>query len=58
VLTTAQVRAIPKGTGLLFATGHSPVLLRLDPYYQGRHADAVQAEAADLTARIARAARP
>ncbi|MGB8021939.1 MAG: TraM recognition domain-containing protein [Candidatus Nanopelagicales bacterium] len=57
VLTAAQVRAIPKGTALLMATGSRPVLLRLDPFYTGPDAAAVTQEAAALTARIAEQAR-
>jgi type IV secretory pathway TraG/TraD family ATPase VirD4 len=53
ILTAAQVRALPKGTALLLATGSKPVLLRLNPYYEGPDAQAVTAEAARLTARIA-----
>ena len=58
ILTAAQVRALPKGTALLLATGNRPVLLRLAPYFTGPDADPVAAEAAALTARIAQAARP
>jgi type IV secretory pathway TraG/TraD family ATPase VirD4 len=53
VLTAAQVRALPKGTALLLATGTPAVLLRLHPYYAGPHATAIDTEAAALTARIA-----
>ena len=58
VLTAAQVRALPKGTALLLATGTPATLLRLDPYYRGPHAAAIDAEAAALTARIAPRRRP
>jgi type IV secretory pathway TraG/TraD family ATPase VirD4 len=57
VLTPAQVRALPKGTALLLATGTPATLLRLSPHYRGPHAAAVDAEAAALTARIAEEAR-
>ena len=56
VLTPAQVRALPKGTALLLATGAPATLLRLDPHYRGPHAGAIAGEAADLTGRIAGAA--
>ena len=57
VLTAAQVRALPKGTALLLATGTPATLLRLHPYYAGPHAAAIDTEAAALTARIAAAHR-
>lgn len=57
ILTPAQVRALPKGTALLMATGSKPVLLRLNPYFAGPDAAAVNQEATALTARIARQAR-
>ena len=53
VLTAAQVRALPKGTALLLATGTPATLLRLHPYYRGPHAHAIDTEAAALTTRIA-----
>ena len=53
VLTAAQVRALPKGTALLLATGTPATLLRLHPYYRGPHTHAIDAEAAALTTRIA-----
>ncbi len=56
VITAAQVRALPKGTALLLATGARPVLLGLDPYYRGPHANAIEAEAAALADRIAQGA--
>ena len=53
VLTAAQVRALPKGTALLLATGTPATLLRLHPHYRGPHAHAIDTEATALTARIA-----
>ncbi len=58
IITAAGVRALPKGTALLFSTGAPTVLLRLAPYYRGRHAPAITAEAQALTARIAQEAHP
>ncbi len=55
VLTPAQVRALPKGTALLLATGTPATLLRLQPHYLGPHATAITAEAHALTDRIAQA---
>jgi hypothetical protein len=57
VLTPAQVRALPKGTALLMATGAPVALLRLQPYYDGTSAAEIAAEAAALTDRIAQEAR-
>ena len=57
VLTAAQVRALPKGTALLLATGTPATLLRLHPHYRGPHAHAIDAEATALTTRIAAAHR-
>ena len=56
ILTPAQVRALPKNTALLFATGSPVVLLRLDPSYRGKHAAQLDAEAKALTTRIAQEA--
>ena len=56
VLSPAQLRALPKGTALLLATGTPATLLRLHPHYRGRHAPAIDAEVTALTARIAAAA--
>jgi hypothetical protein len=56
VLSAAQLRALPKGTALLLATGTPATLLRLHPHYRGTHAPAIDAEVTALTARIAAAA--
>lgn len=58
ILTAAQVRALPKGRALLFATGAPPTMLQLCPYYQGPHATAVAAAAQALEARIKEGANP
>lgn len=58
VLTPAQVRALPKGSALLLASGAPVVLLRLSPYYRDPAlAPAIDAEAAALTDRITAAAK-
>ncbi|MGC5562543.1 type IV secretory system conjugative DNA transfer family protein [Streptomyces sp. FR-108] len=64
VLPADRIRALPKGTALLLATGVRPALIRLRPWYEEADADvisaAARAETAAITERAARtwAARP
>jgi type IV secretory pathway TraG/TraD family ATPase VirD4 len=53
IMTAAQVRALPKGTALVLATGAKPALVRLLPWYAGPRAAAVQATSARATAEVA-----
>ncbi|AEV86826.1 conjugal transfer protein TraG [Actinoplanes sp. SE50] len=63
ILEAAQIRALPKGTALLLATGVRVAMLTLLPWYEGPQAQqlstAVAANTADMTRRAgqARAAR-
>ncbi|BCY10982.1 TraM recognition domain-containing protein [Actinoplanes sp. L3-i22] len=63
ILDPAQIRALPKGTALLLATGVRVAMLTLLPWYDSARADqlaaAVAASTADMTRRAqqARAAR-
>ncbi|RJK96120.1 conjugal transfer protein TraG [Vallicoccus soli] len=41
ILPADKVRALPRGTALLLATGNPPALLRLTPHYASTRADAV-----------------
>jgi len=45
VLPADRIRALPKGTALLLATGVRPALIRLRPWYKEPNAAAVSAEA-------------
>ncbi|MFF2848456.1 type IV secretory system conjugative DNA transfer family protein [Streptomyces sp. NPDC058001] len=57
VLPPDRIRALPKGTALLLATGVRPALIRLRPWYKEPGADAIsaaaKAETAAITARAA-----
>jgi len=39
ILDPGQVRALPRGTALLLASGAKPALIKPQPWYQGPHAD-------------------
>ena len=53
-LPAAELRALPKGTALLLATGTRPALLSLLPWYDGPRAGAVASEVQTATAGISR----
>ncbi|GAB2785949.1 type IV secretory system conjugative DNA transfer family protein [Streptomyces daliensis] len=59
VLPADRIRALPKGTALLLATGVRPALIRLRPWYKEPNAGAIsaaaKAETAAITDRAARA---
>ncbi|MEU6201547.1 TraM recognition domain-containing protein [Streptomyces sp. NPDC047061] len=59
VLPADRIRALPKGTALLLATGVRPALIRLRPWYKepdaGLISAAAKAETAAITERAARA---
>ncbi|WP_280903946.1 type IV secretory system conjugative DNA transfer family protein [Streptomyces sp. MAA16] len=59
VLPPDRIRALPKGTALLLATGVRPALIRLRPWYKEPGADiisaAAKAETAAITARATQA---
>ncbi|WP_413807663.1 TraM recognition domain-containing protein [Streptomyces sp. OE57] len=59
VLPADRIRALPKGTALLLATGVRPALIRLRPWYKepgaGAISAAAKAETAAITERAARA---
>jgi type IV secretory pathway TraG/TraD family ATPase VirD4 len=58
VLPADRIRALPKGTALLLATGVRPALIRLRPWYKEPDAGAISAAAKAETAAITeRAAR-
>ncbi|MFD3482614.1 type IV secretory system conjugative DNA transfer family protein [Streptomyces sp. NPDC058665] len=58
VLPADRIRALPKGTALLLATGVRPALIRLRPWYKEPNAGAISAAAKAETAAITeRAAR-
>ncbi|WP_089102410.1 type IV secretory system conjugative DNA transfer family protein [Streptomyces hyaluromycini] len=52
VLPPERIRALPKGTALLLATGVKPALIRLRPWYKEPGADAISAAAKAETAAI------
>ncbi|MFE0522072.1 type IV secretory system conjugative DNA transfer family protein [Streptomyces sp. NPDC058954] len=57
ILPPDKIRALPKGTALLLATGIRPALIRLRPWYKEPGADAISAQAkAEANAITARAA--
>jgi type IV secretory pathway TraG/TraD family ATPase VirD4 len=56
ILSPAQIRALPKGSALLLATGAKPALLRLLPWYAGPRASAVEAASSVAVAGIASSA--
>lgn len=58
ILPPDRIRALPKGTALLLATGVKPALIRLRPWYKEPGADVISAAAKAETAAITdRAAR-
>ncbi|MFG2882151.1 type IV secretory system conjugative DNA transfer family protein [Streptomyces sp. NPDC048297] len=58
ILPADRIRALPKGTALLLATGVKPALVRLRPWYAEPGADRIQAAAqAEVKAITARAAQ-
>ncbi|KNE82914.1 MULTISPECIES: type IV secretory system conjugative DNA transfer family protein [Streptomyces] len=58
VLPADRIRALPKGTALLLATGVKPALIRLRPWYKEPGAERIQAAAqAEMQAITARAAQ-
>ncbi|GAA2606596.1 MULTISPECIES: type IV secretory system conjugative DNA transfer family protein [Streptomyces] len=58
ILPPDKIRALPKGTALLLATGVKPALIRLRPWYKEPGADVISAAAKAETAAITeRAAR-
>ncbi|MET7981553.1 MULTISPECIES: TraM recognition domain-containing protein [unclassified Streptomyces] len=56
VLPPDRIRALPKGTALLLATGVRPALIRLRPWYKEPGAGAISAAAKAETAAITRRA--
>ncbi|MEU2339886.1 TraM recognition domain-containing protein [Streptomyces sp. NPDC013172] len=56
ILPPDRIRALPKGTALLLATGVKPALIRLRPWYKEPGAAAISAAAAEETAAITRRA--
>ncbi|ODA73282.1 type IV secretory system conjugative DNA transfer family protein [Streptomyces sp. NBRC 110035] len=62
VLPPDRIRALPKGTALLLATGVKPALIRLRPWYKepgaGAISAAAKAETAAITERAARRLLP
>lgn len=56
ILPPDRIRALPKGTALLLATGVKPAMIRLRPWYKEPGAAAVSAAAAEETAAITRRA--
>ncbi|MER7960481.1 type IV secretory system conjugative DNA transfer family protein [Streptomyces ardesiacus] len=62
IMPADRIRALPKGTALLLATGVRPALIRLRPWYAEPGADriqaAAQAEVRAITARAAEKAFP
>jgi type IV secretory pathway TraG/TraD family ATPase VirD4 len=52
VLPADAIRALPKGSALLLATGIRPALLSLKPWYREPHADRLAATSAKETAAI------
>ncbi|MFD8736679.1 type IV secretory system conjugative DNA transfer family protein [Streptomyces sp. NPDC059618] len=56
VLPPDRIRALPKGTALLLATGVRPALIRLRPWYKEPGAGAISAAAKEETAAITRRA--
>jgi type IV secretory pathway TraG/TraD family ATPase VirD4 len=52
ILDPAQIRALPKGTGLLLSTGIKVVMLDLLPWYTGPNADSLAAANDTATALI------
>jgi len=54
ILPAAELRALPKGTALLLATGTRPAMLALLPWYDGPRAAAVASEVQTATTGISR----
>jgi hypothetical protein len=52
VLSADAIRALPKGSALLLATGVRPALLDLKPWYREPDADRLSAASAKATADI------
>ncbi|GFE17950.1 hypothetical protein Sgleb_59970 [Streptomyces glebosus] len=52
VLPPDAIRALPKGTAYLLATGIRPALIDLKPWYKGRNADRLSAASAKATTAI------
>jgi type IV secretory pathway TraG/TraD family ATPase VirD4 len=50
LLAVDAIRALPKGTALLLATGHPVVAIRLLPWFESRHAARVRAGQAETRA--------
>ncbi|MCG6496974.1 MULTISPECIES: type IV secretory system conjugative DNA transfer family protein [unclassified Kitasatospora] len=57
ILPADQIRALAKGSALLFATGVKPALIRLRPWYKERGADVIGKASARQTAAITERAR-
>ncbi|MFB4298454.1 type IV secretory system conjugative DNA transfer family protein [Actinomadura sp. NTSP31] len=57
ILDAADIRALPKGTALLLATGTKPALIRLRPWYRSPHATAINTAIKNADTAIAEAAR-
>jgi len=57
ILGPEDIRALPRGTALLLATGATPALVTLQPWFDGRHrapvAAAIEIASAELTAAAA-----
>jgi type IV secretory pathway TraG/TraD family ATPase VirD4 len=56
ILSPARIRALPKGSALLLATGAKPALLRLLPWYAGPRATDISAVSSAAVAGIATSA--
>jgi type IV secretory pathway TraG/TraD family ATPase VirD4 len=52
IMPAAEVRAMPKTQAILLATGIRPAMLRLLPWYQGRHATDIAAAQKRATAEL------
>lgn len=57
ILDAAQVRALPKGSALLLATGMPVALITLQPWFEGPHASRLTAAVAASTAAMKAAAQ-
>jgi type IV secretory pathway TraG/TraD family ATPase VirD4 len=57
VMEAAQIRALPKGTALLLATGIPVTMIRLLPWYEGPRAAQLNADTAAATELITLRAR-
>jgi len=54
VLPPDALRAMPKGTALVMATGRRPAMVRLRPYYQADYRGLVDESIAEARAELAR----